>query len=108
MVNVPKERKTFCAGPKCRKHTVHKVTQYKAGKASGFAQGKVGAVYSLFRNPNALHLPIATNSPASRSRANSIPMQRRYDRKQRGYGGQSKPVFHKKVSIHTHATLWLC
>lgn len=62
MVNVPKERKTFCAGPKCRKHTVHKVSQYKSGKASGFAQGK-----------------------------------RRYDRKQQGYGGQTKPVFHKKV-----------
>ena len=38
-VNVPKERRTFCASQKCRKHTVHKVTQYKAGKASGFAQG---------------------------------------------------------------------
>ena len=62
MVNVPKERKTFCAGPKCRKHTMHKVTQYKSGKASGFAQGR-----------------------------------RRYDRKQQGFGGQTKPVFHKKV-----------
>merc|ERR1712093_333777 len=62
MVNVPKERKTYCKGKKCRKHTVHKVTQYKAGKASNYAQGK-----------------------------------RRYDRKQKGYGGQTKPVFHKKA-----------
>lgn len=38
MVNIPKERKTFCKGKKCQKHTVHKVTQYKAGKASNFAQ----------------------------------------------------------------------
>lgn len=38
MVNVPKERKTFCKGKKCGKHTLHKVTQYKAGKASNFAQ----------------------------------------------------------------------
>lgn len=38
MVCVPKERKTFCKGKKCKKHTVHKVTQYKAGKASNFAQ----------------------------------------------------------------------
>lgn len=60
MVNVPKERKTFC--DRCRKHTTHKVSQYKAGKASNFAQGR-----------------------------------RRYDRKQQGYGGQTKPVFHKKV-----------
>ena len=38
MVNVPKERKTFCKGKKCSKHTLHKVTQYKSGKASNFAQ----------------------------------------------------------------------
>jgi len=38
MVNVPKERKTYCKSKKCGKHTLHKVTQYKAGKASNFAQ----------------------------------------------------------------------
>jgi len=38
MVNIPKERKTFCKGDKCKKHTMHKVTQYKSGKASNFAQ----------------------------------------------------------------------
>ena len=26
--------------------------------------------------------------------------KRRYDRKQSGYGGQTKPVFHKKVRVH--------
>jgi large subunit ribosomal protein L44e len=62
MVNIPKTRRTYCAGRECQKHTLHKVTQYKAGKASAFAQGK-----------------------------------RRYDRKQSGYGGQTKPVFHKKA-----------
>merc|ERR1711860_93392 len=62
MVNVPKQRKTFCKGKKCRRHTLHKVTQYKAGKASLYALGK-----------------------------------RRYDRKQSGYGGQTKPIFHKKA-----------
>ena len=62
MVNVPKTRKTFCKSRACGKHQLHKVTQYKAGKASAFAQGK-----------------------------------RRYDRKQSGYGGQTKPVFHKKA-----------
>jgi large subunit ribosomal protein L44e len=60
MVLVPKERKTYCK--KCKKHTLHKVTQYKSGKASNFAQGK-----------------------------------RRYDSKQMGFGGQTKPVFHKKA-----------
>merc|ERR1712058_219523 len=62
MVNVPKSRRTFCKAKKCKRHTNHKVTQYKAGKASLYAQGK-----------------------------------RRYDRKQRGYGGHTKPIFHKKA-----------
>ncbi|KAJ3400346.1 hypothetical protein CcCBS67573_g06844 [Chytriomyces confervae] len=62
LVNIPKTRNTYCKGKTCKKHTPHKVTQYKAGKASLFAQGK-----------------------------------RRYDRKQSGYGGQTKPIFHKKA-----------
>merc|ERR1712138_305064 len=62
MVTVPKVKKTFCAAKDCKKHTIYKVTQYKTGKASLYAQGK-----------------------------------RRYDRKQQGYGGQTKPVFHKKA-----------
>lgn len=61
-VNAPKTKRTFCKGPKCKKHQVHRVTQQKTGKASVFAQGK-----------------------------------RRYDKKQAGFGGQTKPVFHKKV-----------
>ncbi|KAK2750730.1 40s ribosomal protein L44e [Myotisia sp. PD_48] len=62
VVNIPKTRRTYCKSKECRKHTQHRVTQYKAGKASLFAQGK-----------------------------------RRYDRKQSGYGGQTKPVFRKKA-----------
>ncbi|WJX21988.1 40s ribosomal protein L44e, variant 2 [Trifolium repens] len=62
MVNVPKTKKTYCKSKECKKHTLHKVTQYKKGKDSIAAQGK-----------------------------------RRYDRKQSGYGGQTKPVFHKKA-----------
>ncbi|URE09200.1 septum-promoting GTP-binding protein [Musa troglodytarum] len=61
-VNVPKTKKTYCKNKACRKHTLHKVTQYKKGKDSLSVQGK-----------------------------------RRYDRKQSGYGGQTKPVFHKKA-----------
>ncbi|KAL9610856.1 MAG: hypothetical protein Q9167_004461 [Letrouitia subvulpina] len=72
IVNVPKTRRTYCKGPQCKKHTQHKVTQYKAGKASLFAQGK-----------------------------------RRYDRKQSGYGGQTKPVFHKKAKTTKKVVLRL-
>ncbi|KAG0049068.1 40s ribosomal protein L44e [Linnemannia elongata] len=38
-VNVPKTRNTYCKGKTCKKHTAHKVSQYKTGKASLFAQG---------------------------------------------------------------------
>jgi len=69
---VPKTRKTFCASKKCKKHTQHKVTQYKTGKASLFAQGK-----------------------------------RRYDRKQSGFGGQTKPIFHKKAKTTKKISLRL-
>ncbi|KAK6386538.1 hypothetical protein LTR65_008876 [Meristemomyces frigidus] len=71
-VNIPKTRRTYCKGKDCKKHTNHKVTQYKAGKASLFAQGK-----------------------------------RRYDRKQSGYGGQTKPVFHKKAKTTKKVVLRL-
>ncbi|KAF9028793.1 60S ribosomal protein L44 [Hymenopellis radicata] len=70
MVNIPKW--TDCKGKTCKKHTPHKVTQYKKGKDSLFAQGK-----------------------------------RRYDRKQSGYGGQTKPVFHKKAKTTKKVVLRL-
>jgi large subunit ribosomal protein L44e len=38
-VNVPKTKRAFCKGKECKKHQVHKVTQYKTGKASLYAQG---------------------------------------------------------------------
>ena len=71
-VNIPKTRRTYCKGKDCKKHTQHKVTQYKKGKDSLAAQGK-----------------------------------RRYDRKQSGYGGQTKPVFHKKAKTTKKVVLRL-
>ncbi|XP_055984100.1 60S ribosomal protein L36a-like [Sorex fumeus] len=38
MVNVLKTHQTFCK--KCGKHQLHKITQYKKGKDSLYAQGK--------------------------------------------------------------------
>ena len=38
-VNIPKTKKSYCKGKTCKKHTLHKVTQYKTGKASLYAQG---------------------------------------------------------------------
>jgi len=58
---MPKTKRTFCRFA-CKKHTTHKVTQYKKGKESTKAQGK-----------------------------------RRYDSKQKGFGGQKKPIFRKKA-----------
>jgi hypothetical protein len=37
-VNVPKTKRAFCKG--CKKHMMMKVTQYKTGKASLYAQGE--------------------------------------------------------------------
>ncbi|MDA9099458.1 hypothetical protein N9L76_11070 [bacterium] len=37
-MNIPKAKKNFCK--KCKKHAPHKVTQYKTGKASLYAQGE--------------------------------------------------------------------
>merc|ERR1719446_983642 len=72
MINIPKVKKAYCKSKNCKKHSLHRVTQYKTGKASIFAQGK-----------------------------------RRYDRKQSGYGGQTKPVFHKKAKTTKKITLRL-
>ena len=46
-VNVPKTKKAYCKDKNCKKHTVHKVTQYKTGKARLYAQGAVAAKSSL-------------------------------------------------------------
>merc|ERR1719230_1304797 len=62
MVNVPKKRRSYCTNQICKNYFLHKVVQYKTGKARLNAQGK-----------------------------------RRYDAKQKGFGGQTKPVFHKKA-----------
>ncbi|UJR09272.1 hypothetical protein I4U23_013517 [Adineta vaga] len=61
MVNTPKIRRTFCKRNTCRKHTVHRVSQYKQGRPRKFSQGR-----------------------------------RRYGVKQQGFGGQARPIFHKK------------
>ena len=72
MVAFPKTKKTYCPGDKCKKHTVHKISQYKKGKDSQVAQGT-----------------------------------RRYHRKQQGFGGQPKPIFHKKVSFFSSSLFFL-
>jgi len=54
------------------KHQPHKVSQYKKGKESLWAQGK-----------------------------------RRYDAKQKGFGGQTKPIFRKKAKQTKKITLKL-
>ncbi len=71
MVNMPKTMRRFCRY-KCRKHTTHKVTQYKKGKESSMAQGR-----------------------------------RRYDNKQKGFGGQKKPIFKKKAKTTKKVVLRL-
>ena len=141
---MPKGKKTFCK--KCKKHAPHKVTQYKTGKASLYAQGahrrrasrsfqstaysrgmcRRGCNASIGRRRAAAGRNWAVGAascggqqrcwysaaallrgrvmqlrlPCWRPRdmlALLIAGKRRYDRKQSGYGGQTKPVFHKKA-----------
>ena len=54
-VNVPKTKKAFCKGKECRKHTMHKVTQYKTGKASLYAQGVRAAGAAAARQLPRIH-----------------------------------------------------
>ena len=101
-VNVPKTKRAYCKDKNCRKHTVHKVTQYKTGKASLYAQGEVGLTPSLVIQGDvvtlvALAIPPVFHHGSWRYRLSETAGKRRYDRKQAGYGGQTKPVFHKKV-----------
>lgn len=85
-VNIPKQKKSYCQ--KCNKHQNHKVTQYKKGKDSLYAQGvhlwpfPLGVVEEV-RDPMGFMAIVAG--------------KRRYDWKQKGYGGQTKPVFRKKA-----------
>lgn len=102
MVNVPKERRTFCAN--CNKHKVHKVTQCACAPRFFF-----GRVHSDARRH--LRAPCRRSPPPLEHTENAPPPRadkagkasnfaqgrRRYDRKQQGFGGQTKPVFHKKV-----------
>jgi len=47
-VNIPKNKRAFCKNKACRKHTMHKVTQYKTGKASLYAQGAHSFAIDLY------------------------------------------------------------
>ena len=113
-VNVPKTRRTFCKGKQCRKHTQHKVTQYKAGKVSHL---RLHPILSRLRDSRFVPYPPVIKSATVFLRLydHSVSTQpspfaqgkRRYDRKQSGYGGQTKPVFHKKAKTTKKVVLRL-
>jgi large subunit ribosomal protein L44e len=102
-VNVPKTRRTYCKGKTCKKHTQHKVTQYKAGKVREHPT-------SPSTHPTRTPIPSTqTKSASNITYQASLFAQgkRRYDRKQSGYGGQTKPVFHKKAKTTKKVVLRL-
>jgi len=65
------------------------------------APGSAGA--AVCRHPAACGLPAACAASSSGPDALACAGKRRYDNKQSGFGGQTKPVFHKKVRSHTVA-----
>ena len=107
-VNVPKTKRAYCKDKNCRKHTLHKVTQYKTGKASLYAQGPcclhVFSKWGSRMHPR--HSRLLVNIAGNICHA-LVAGKRRYDRKQAGYGGQTKPVFHKKVTLGCQLTMYL-
>ncbi|KAI4129812.1 MAG: hypothetical protein LQ338_002063 [Usnochroma carphineum] len=109
MVNVPKTRRTYCKGKDCKKHTQHKVTQYKAGKV---CLSLLSPCPSL-SPPSQVSSTSSSNHPADPSLLDEPQAslfaqgKRRYDRKQSGYGGQTKPVFHKKAKTTKKVVLRL-
>ena len=64
-VNVPKTRRTYCKGKDCKKHTQHKVTQYKAGKVREY-QHMILSLQALTLAPG---LPIRTRKAPIRPQA---------------------------------------
>ena len=64
-----------------------------------------GGAPSLFPRPP---LPMSAASGMQRTGCHTPrPGKRRYDRKQAGFGGQTKPVFHKKAKTTKKVTLRL-
>ncbi|KAG0057137.1 40s ribosomal protein L44e, partial [Linnemannia elongata] len=100
-VNVPKTRNTYCKGKTCKKHTAHKVSQYKTGKASLFAQGTTIRAQdtNLFDFSSTIAHPLTNTTFNMDNIIGKLPTylpimerttnptgKRRYDRKQSGYG----------------------
>ena len=50
-VNVPKTKRAYCKDKQCLNHQMHKVTQYKTGKASLFAQGNQVLLFCAISRP---------------------------------------------------------
>jgi hypothetical protein len=65
-VNVPKTRRTYCKGQGCKKHTQHKVTQYKAGKVN---IPPFSSTFKLSADMNRSGLIIRTRKATIRSQA---------------------------------------
>ena len=132
-VNFPKQKKTYCK--RCKKHTLQGITwQKKAGKASLLAQGTYTSFmgsstsYSLqafallsislrrdrfIMSHDFVHSSFYCTYSHSLLALSLLAIlhlrlgKRRYDRKQAGFGGQTKPVFRKNVKTTKKVVLKL-
>ena len=83
---------TVCAHKDCRKHT-YVVTLFTPAHSHSSC--------AFYRSPHKVtQYKKGKDSLAAQGK-------RRYDRKQSGYGGQTKPVFHKKVCLRLSQALWM-
>jgi hypothetical protein len=89
-VNVPKTKKSFCKGKDCKKHTLHKVTQYKKGKDSLYVQGAWIYLSSLLALQCTEHITFLTCSRVwvcNRNSTKTIDGERKKKKKKK------KPVY---------------
>ncbi|KAJ3506998.1 hypothetical protein NMY22_g17073 [Coprinellus aureogranulatus] len=98
MVNVPKTRRTYCKGKTCKKHTCVVIRFSGLSKKADY--GGIGICLDLDSPHKVTQYKKGKDSLAAQGK-------RRYDRKQSGYGGQTKPVFHKKAKTTKKVVLRL-
>ena len=79
MVNIPKQRRTYCG--KCNAHQKFKVSLLL-----------IYILVQIFK----MSINQVTQYKKS-AESKQAQGRRRYDRKQQGFGGQSKPILRKKV-----------
>jgi large subunit ribosomal protein L44e len=112
MVNFPKKKNTHCR--KCNAHRPHAVTwQKKAGMyfvslTHSYVYIYLSSCMCVYMHSHSSYLHTQLHIHTRAGKASLLAQgKRRYDAKQAGFGGQTKPVFKKKVKTTKKVVLKL-